>query len=145
MPIPLRIRMLKLHEVAFIVTKRCDSMGARMHFIIKRLSVSLVYVPFISTTILSFVLSSYHSRVLSSEALFHHAAVCWDSGFMLCTKAHHKYSFNSLELWPLLEHKLLEGSFLHSPTGFFFSHCDKTFSIEIPAFESLFLIRKPIL
>lgn len=44
---------------------------------------------------------------------------------MLCTKVHDKYAFNSPEFWPLLEHKLLEDSFLHSLMAFLFSCCDK--------------------
>lgn len=44
---------------------------------------------------------------------------------MLCNTVHDKYAFNRPEFWPLLEHKLLEGSFLHSLMGFLFSCCDK--------------------
>lgn len=106
----------------------------------------MIPASFFTYVVLSFVLSSYHSRVLSSEVLFSYAAVCWDSGFMLYTTVCDKYAFNSPEFWPLPEHKVLEGSFLHSLTGFLSSGCDKTFSIEIPAFQSpFFLIRKPIL
>lgn len=50
--IPLQIGELKFHEVTFIVTKRYDSMGARIHLTIKRLFVSLVYVAFISAAFL---------------------------------------------------------------------------------------------